>query len=135
MTGADWNDAPASVLGMHLDHPDDEVLVWFNRRIDTVPARLPPGGWEVGFESDPTETPIAGDVIILPARSVVALVRAGIPPDQPQELPPSRPQEVPPAPTPPEQPQPKPDDLPGNPPQELPDQKPPEEAPKEPRPS
>ena len=42
MNEGDWNDSGASVLGMHLRHKDDEVLVWFNRRVEPVVARLPP---------------------------------------------------------------------------------------------
>jgi glycogen operon protein len=132
MSEGDWNDAGGSVLGMHLTHAEDEVIVWFNRRIDSVRAKLPAGSWAVGFASDdPVDSPIAGDAIVLPARSVVALIRAQIPPGEPAEVPPQQQQEVPPAPSPQEEPQRAPDTVPGNPPQELPQRKPPEETPKE----
>lgn len=76
MNESDWHDATASVLGMHLATTSDEVLVWFNRRTETVPAKLPDGDWVVGLSSDDqSEAPISGNSILLPARSVVALVR------------------------------------------------------------
>src|SRR5688572_29121399 len=99
LTEADWNDAPASVLGMHLRSPGDEVIVWFNRRIDAVEARLPEGPWAIGFISDDdAAVSFRGGAVKLPARSVLALVRGQIPPSQPQEVPPEpspAPQEVP----------------------------------------
>ncbi len=52
MNDGDWNDSTASVLGMHLRDQHDEVLVWFNRRIEPVVARLPEGEWAVGLSSD-----------------------------------------------------------------------------------
>jgi glycogen debranching enzyme len=66
------------VLGMQLRFKGDEVIVWFNRRIEPVVARLPMGRWAVGIQSDPGE-PIAltEGTATLPPRSVVALVRAG----------------------------------------------------------
>ncbi|UYO00835.1 MAG: glycogen debranching protein GlgX [Devosia sp.] len=75
MTEADWNDSQASVLGMHLRHKDDDVLVWFNRRVEPVVARLPEGDWSVGIQSDDgSEAPITEGTATLPPRSVVALV-------------------------------------------------------------
>jgi glycogen operon protein len=77
MNDGDWNDSGASVLGMHLRHKDDEVLVWFNRRVEPVVARLPDGGWQVGILSDSTASvPVADGTATLSPRSVVALVRA-----------------------------------------------------------
>ncbi|HEY9009922.1 MAG TPA: glycogen debranching protein GlgX [Devosia sp.] len=132
MSEGDWTDAAASVLGMHLTTPADEVLVWFNRRIDAVQARLPEGDWQIGFDSDAESQPsIADGVLTLQPRSVVALVRATIPGQQPQEAPVRQPQETP-VQNPPEGPvQPHPDQVPGNPPQEMPDEKPKEGTPEE----
>lgn len=77
MNDGDWNDSSASVLGMHLRHKDDEVLVWFNRRVEPVVARLPEGGWQVGILSDNTASvAVADGTATLTPRSVVALVRA-----------------------------------------------------------
>jgi glycogen operon protein len=76
MTEGDWNDAGASVLGMHLRYEGDEVLVWFNRRIDPLEARLPEGGWVLGIQSDPGfEVSVSESVAKVGPRSVVALVR------------------------------------------------------------
>lgn len=76
MSEGDWNDGAASVLGMHLKHKDDEVLIWFNRRIDTVSAVLPEGKWVVGIDSDPdTAITIADGRVQVGARTVLALVR------------------------------------------------------------
>ncbi|MDV3250290.1 glycogen debranching protein GlgX [Devosia sp. BK] len=76
MTQGDWNDAGASVLGMHLRYEGDEVLVWFNRRIDPVEARLPEGDWALGIQSDPGfEVSVSESVAKVGPRSVVALVR------------------------------------------------------------
>ncbi|MGB3336220.1 MAG: glycogen debranching protein GlgX [Devosia sp.] len=76
MNEGDWNDSGASVLGMHLRHKDDEVLVWFNRRTEPVVARLPDGGWDVGILSDSTTSVALTDgTATLTPRSVVALVR------------------------------------------------------------
>jgi glycogen operon protein len=132
MTEGDWSDAGASVLGMHLQTPADEVLVWFNRRIDLVHAKLPPGDWQVGLVSDPEADPLCeGWVVDLPPRSVVALVKATIPGQQPQEAPVQQPQETP-VQNPPEGPPiAPPDQVPGNPPQELPGNEPKEDTPKE----
>jgi len=76
MSEADWNDASASVVGMHLSTTGDEVIVWYNRRIDSVAAALPGGDWAVGLSST-SEAPIAiaDGRATLPPRSVVALVR------------------------------------------------------------
>ncbi|KKC34922.1 glycogen debranching protein GlgX [Devosia psychrophila] len=77
MNEGDWNDWSASVLGMHLRNKDDEVLVWFNRRVEPVVARLPEGGWTVGIESDAMgKVAVADGTATLTPRSVVALVRA-----------------------------------------------------------
>src|SRR5690606_13826928 len=48
MDDADWTESGASVLGMWLRHKEDEVLVWFNRRVEPVVAHLPEGDWAVG---------------------------------------------------------------------------------------
>ncbi|WP_395822019.1 hypothetical protein, partial [Devosia sp.] len=118
-------------LGMHLRTPADEVIVWFNRRIDTVLAKLPPGNWDVALVSDAEVKPLAeGWVVDLPPRSVVALTRATIPTQQPQEVPVQQPQETP-VQNPPETQPIEPDRLPGNSPEELPDQPPGEGTPKE----
>ncbi len=76
MSEHDWNDASASVLGMHLVQGDDDLIVWFNRRIDPVLARLPEGYWKVGIVSDDRAVlPLADRAATLPPRSVVVLVR------------------------------------------------------------
>jgi glycogen operon protein len=76
MTEGDWNDGNASVLGMDLKHKQDEVLIWFNRRIEAVEAKLPEGDWVVGIDSDPdTAVSIADGKVQIGARSVLALVR------------------------------------------------------------
>jgi glycogen operon protein len=80
MNDGDWNDPGASVLGMHLDMAGDEVIVWFNRRIEPVEAKLPPreGGWSVILVSDPEEQPqVTDDKVMLPPRSVLVV---GAPP-------------------------------------------------------
>jgi glycogen operon protein len=79
MTEGDWRDPGASVLGMWLRLSGDTLLVWFNRRVETVTAQLPKGSaaWVVGLVSDDTvEVEIAedGQTATLPPRSVVALV-------------------------------------------------------------
>ncbi len=77
MTEDDWRQSGASVLGMHLMHKDDDVLVWFNRRTEPVVARLPEGGWQVGILSDNmAEVAITEGTATLTPRSVVALVRS-----------------------------------------------------------
>lgn len=76
MSEGDWNEPGASVLGMHLRHEADEVLVWFNRRIDAVDARLPEGDWTHGIQSDPDfDIAIADGIAKVGPRSVVAFVR------------------------------------------------------------
>ncbi len=76
MTEGDWNQSGASVLGMHLRYKDDEVLVWFNRRVEPVVARLPEGAWSVGLLSDQSsEVAFSEGTATLRPRSVVALVR------------------------------------------------------------
>jgi glycogen operon protein len=78
MGQGDWEDAAASVLGLWLSAPADEVLVWFNRRAEPVEAQLPEGGWTVGLCSDAeAEVLIEPGRVMLPLRSVVALVRPG----------------------------------------------------------
>src|SRR5690606_38981846 len=86
----DWNRSGQSVLGMQLRTATDEVLVWFNRHAETVTAKLPKGKWVVGrLSDDKAPATIKGNSIVLPARSVVALVRAQIPKSEPAEIPPS----------------------------------------------
>ena len=76
MTEGDWGDSSASVLGMHLRHKDDEVLVWFNRRAEPVVTHLPEGDWQVGILSDNTASvAIADGIATLTPRSVVALLQ------------------------------------------------------------
>jgi len=78
MNEGDWTDSGASALGMLLRHKDDTVLVWFNRRIEPVVARLPEGEWSLGIVSDDLgEVAFAEHTAVLPPRSVVALVPAG----------------------------------------------------------
>jgi glycogen operon protein len=91
MNDGDWNNAGQSMLGMQLKTLNDEVLVWFNRHAEERPAHLPDGSWAVGFVSDEKESlPIADGIVMLPPRSVVALLRAQIPPDKPTEVPPEK---------------------------------------------
>jgi glycogen debranching enzyme len=138
MNEGDWNQASASVLGMHLATTDDEVLVWFNRQIEPVEAKLPDGPWAIGLVSDDQAgvTFTAGKVRV-PGRSVLALIRGQVPPSKPQEVPPQRgpaqPVEIPQQ-EPSQKPPPQPDTVPGNAPEEMPDQKPPEGPPQEPTP-
>jgi len=89
MNHDDWGRSGQSVLGMHLRTADDEVLVWFNRHAENIQARLPDGVWAVGLASD-DKVPVGftGRTIHLPPRSVVALIRAQIPKDEPPEIPP-----------------------------------------------
>jgi glycogen operon protein len=76
MSEGDWSDPAGSVLGMHLRTKDDEVLVWFNRRVETVAARLPEGDWEVGLKSDDqADVTISDGAVHIGPRSVIALVR------------------------------------------------------------
>jgi glycogen operon protein len=77
MSEGDWNDPAGSVLGAHLRHKDDEVVLWFNRRIEPVVARLPEGEWGLGLSSD-SEPLLTGGTVTLPPRSVVALVRSSV---------------------------------------------------------
>jgi glycogen operon protein len=88
MNHDDWNNSGQSVLGMHLRTATDEVLVWFNRHAEGVQAILPPGPWAIGLISD-DKTPAAftGNTLLLPPRSVVALLRAQMPKDEPVEIP------------------------------------------------
>jgi glycogen debranching enzyme len=79
MNEHDWNDASASVLGMHLVQGEDDLIVWFNRRVEPVLARLPEGYWTVGIVSDDRAVlPLADRAATLPPRSVVVLVRGKI---------------------------------------------------------
>ncbi|HEY8574895.1 MAG TPA: glycogen debranching protein GlgX [Devosia sp.] len=78
MNEGDWGDSTASVLGMHLHNKEDEVVVWFNRRVEPVVARLPQGEWMIGIVSDPgTEIVLRDGTATLGPRSVVALIRPG----------------------------------------------------------
>lgn len=131
MNHDDWNRAGQSVLGMQLRTPDDEVLVWFNRHAESVTAMLPEGPWAVGLASD-DKAPVAftGSTALLPPRSVVALVRAQIPKDEPAEIPPNQ---EPPAPVeqpqiPPDGPNEQPPAPAEEPPPEYPDELPPGKA-------
>jgi glycogen operon protein len=131
MNDGDWNDAGASVLGMRLQVPNEDLIVWFNRRIDPVLARLPEGYWKIGLASDDTAVvPLADGAVTLPPRSVVALVKGQIPSSEPDTPPPSYPQESPVEPETP-QPAPQPDQAPGNSPAEVPQQEPSETTPRE----
>ncbi|KKC37255.1 glycogen debranching protein [Devosia epidermidihirudinis] len=77
MNQGDWDYSGASVLGMQLRHKDDEVLIWFNRKVEPVVARLPEGHWAVGLQSDNSaEVGFSEGTATLTPRSVVALVRA-----------------------------------------------------------
>ena len=79
MNEQDWNEASASVLGMQLAQGDDELIVWFNRRVEPVLARLPEGYWTVGIVSDDRAVlPLADRAATLPPRSVVVLVRGKV---------------------------------------------------------
>ena len=127
MSPGDWSNPEQSMLGMQLKTADDEVLVWFNRHAEPKLAVLPPGDWIVGLLSDDkTGVAFTGSTAFLPARSVVALVRAQVPGDKPREVPPGgdpeptkEPEGVPPA-GPPEQ-DPSPVEAPpANPPTEVP---------------
>jgi glycogen operon protein len=131
MNHDDWSRSGQSVLGMHLRYATDEVLVWFNRHAESVQAILPPGHWAVGFISDDkASAAFTGNTLLLPPRSVVALLRAQIPQDpplpeipptqeppalpeeNPAQIPPDNPNERPPAPV--EEPPPEyPDEVPG----------------------
>jgi glycogen operon protein len=131
MADGDWNDAGGSVLGMRLQVPEEDLIVWFNRRIDPVLARLPEGYWQIGMASDDTAVvPLADGAVTLPPRAVVVLVKGQIPSSQPENTPPAYPHETPVEPETP-QPAPTPDQAPGNPPVEVPQQEPPEQLPSE----
>ncbi|MEQ1769607.1 MAG: glycogen debranching protein GlgX [Devosia sp.] len=127
MSEGDWSDGGASVLGMWVRTADDNVLVWFNRHSDAVDAKLPPGEWAVGLVSlDKAELMIMPGSIVLPPRSVTALVpSAQIPVNEPPNQVPQPPtpepvrEPVPPpnsppeqTPTPPEQPVQEPVEVP-----------------------
>jgi glycogen operon protein len=75
MNEGDWGDPHASVLGMELRSGGDHVLVWFNRRGEPAPVKLPKGGWLLGLISDDKATVgfRAGEAV-LPPRSVVVLL-------------------------------------------------------------
>jgi hypothetical protein len=128
MSPDDWNNPGQSVLGMQVKTTGDEVLVWFNRHAEPVLAILPSAGWDVGLLSDDkTVAPFTGNTIFLPPRSVVALVKAQVPPDKtPNEVPPEKgpepakePEGVPPS-GPPEQAPPPVEAPPPNAPTEVP---------------
>jgi glycogen operon protein len=94
MNEGDWQDRGASVLGMELNSGDDHILVWFNRRAEPVTARLPPGGWTIGLVSDDrAEVTFSDGTVVLPPRSVLALVPGETPRPQPKpvETPPPEP--------------------------------------------
>lgn len=76
MTEADWHQADASIVGMHLRIDGDEVLVWFNRGWEGIDVVCPAGGdWEIGFASFGEVVPLeTKGCFSLPARSVVAFV-------------------------------------------------------------
>ena len=132
MGEAEWRQDDASVLGMQLHMAGDEVLVWFNRLVEPVPARLPQGRWTVGLQSDGgAEAPIANGAVTLPPRTVVALVHGQIPVERPPEFPPPPP-EVPPREVPPGVPPERPEEAPPERPEEAPVEEPPE-VPQEPR--
>jgi len=79
MSDADWHDIDGSVLGMYLNGPGDELIVWVNRWIRSVNVHCPlpdsghrwvPGvvsSGQLGIGVDPGH-------FLLPERSVVALV-------------------------------------------------------------
>ena len=91
MNHDDWSRSGQSVLGMQLRTATDEILVWFNRHAESITAILPDGGWALGLASD-DKTPVGftGRTVYLPPRSVVALIRAQIPKDEPLEIPPAQ---------------------------------------------
>ena len=91
MNHDDWSRSGQSVLGMQLRTATDEILVWFNRHAESITAILPDGGWALGLASD-DKTPVGftGRTVHLPPRSVVALIRAQIPKDEPLEIPPAQ---------------------------------------------
>ena len=112
---------------MQLKTADDEVLVWFNRHAEPISAKLPEGRWVIGINSGGlTETAVANNAMMLPKRSVVALVRAQVPGNEPQEVPPPpspEPAEAPPGVPPSGPPEQTPEPVeapPPNPPQEVP---------------
>jgi glycogen operon protein len=77
MSEGDWRYSGASVLGMHLRNKDDEVLVWFNRRVEPVVARLPDCNWQVSLISDHTaNVGLVESTATLPPRSVTSLIRS-----------------------------------------------------------
>jgi glycogen debranching enzyme len=131
MNAGDWNDGGASVLGMWLRTADDNVLVWFNRHAEPFEAKLPPGHWDAGLVSlDKAEPLIVPGSIVLPPRSVVALVPAAQipasdpPKEVPQPTPPEPPKEPVPPPTSPPEYAPPPQEVPPIPPQDVPPIKP-----------
>jgi glycogen operon protein len=129
MTDGDWSNGGASVLGMWVRTAEDNVLVWFNRHAEAVDAKLPPGEWEVGLVSlDKADLLIMPGSIVLPPRSVAALIPAAqIPSEQParevpQPVQPPQPKEpIPPPTSPPETtPQPAQPEQPATTPVEVP---------------
>jgi hypothetical protein len=106
--------------------------VWFNRHAESVTAMLPTGGWALGLASD-DKTPVGftGSMVHLPPRSVVALIRAQIPKDEPVEIPPAQepvPPEEDPAQIPPDNPNEQPPAPVEEPPPDYPDELPPGRA-------
>ncbi|WP_417309954.1 glycogen debranching protein GlgX [Devosia sp.] len=77
MTDGDWNEDGGSVLGMWLQSASEELIVWFNRRMEPVLAHLPDGEWTVGLVSDDqAHVAVADQAATLPPRSVTVLVKA-----------------------------------------------------------
>ncbi len=78
MEESDWNQADASVLGMHLNIEGDEVVVWFNRARQAIVAQNPPPAtgtrWSVGISSALNGVQLSENEAVLPPRSVLALV-------------------------------------------------------------
>jgi glycogen operon protein len=59
---------------MLLSITGDTVLVWFNRRMEPVQAKLPAGDWQIGMSSDdPAKISVAAGAATLLPRSVLAL--------------------------------------------------------------
>jgi glycogen operon protein len=84
MSDSDWREPGGSVLGMDLNSGGDRILVWFNRRAEAARAVLPPGHWAVGMQSDDkSHVSFWPGQIVLPPRSVVALIPATVANPQP----------------------------------------------------
>lgn len=83
MEDGDWQEGGASIVGLHLNIDDDQVIIWLNRWVDPLQVNCLVAAntdWEVGFSSSPDAT-ISGEdpgVFEVPARAVIVLVpRAG----------------------------------------------------------